>query len=63
VIPHEVGYHLQNLLGIQNQGVLESGDIEEALTHGTSEQRLRWFKKGYDSGDMRQGDTFNTPSL
>jgi predicted metalloprotease len=63
VIPHEVGHHLQNLLGIQNQGVLESGDIEEALTHGTSEQRLRWFKKGYDSGDMRQGDTFNTPSL
>ena len=125
VIAHEVGHHVQNLLGIsdrvhamqqrmsegeanqlsvrlelqadffaglfaryvQNQGVLESGDIEEALTaasavgddriqrrttgyvvpdsftHGTSEQRLRWFKKGYDSGDMRQGDTFNTPSL
>ena len=125
VIAHEVGHHVQNLLGIsdrvhamqqrlsegeanqlsvrlelqadffagvfaryvQNQGVLEQGDIEEALqaasavgddriqrrttgyvvpdsfTHGTSEQRLRWFKKGYDSGDMRQGDTFNTPSL
>jgi uncharacterized protein len=125
VIAHEVGHHVQNLLGIsdrvhalqqrageseanqlsvrlelqadffagvfaryvQKQGVLESGDIEEALqaasavgddriqrrttgyvvpdsfTHGTSEQRLRWFKRGYDSGDMRQGDTFNTPSL
>ncbi|HSK64894.1 MAG TPA: neutral zinc metallopeptidase [Pyrinomonadaceae bacterium] len=125
VIAHEVGHHVQNLLGIsdrvhamqqrlsegeanqlsvrlelqadffagvfaryvQNQGVLEAGDIEEALqaasavgddriqrrttgyvvpdsfTHGTSEQRLRWFKKGFDSGDMRQGDTFNTPSL
>lgn len=125
VIAHEVGHHVQNLLGIsdrvhalqqrageseanqlsvrlelqadffagvfaryvQNQGVLDSGDIEEALqaasavgddriqrrttgyvvpdsfTHGTSEQRLRWFKRGYDSGDMRQGDTFNTPSL
>jgi uncharacterized protein len=72
---------------IQNQGLLEAGDIEEALraasavgddtiqrrttgyvvpdsfTHGTSEQRLRWFKRGYESGDMRQGDTFNTTNL
>ena len=125
VIAHEVGHHVQNLLGIsdrvdamqrrvsqseanqlsvrlelqadffagifaryvQNQGILEPGDIEEALgaasavgddqiqrrttgyvvpdsfTHGTSEQRLRWFKKGYDSGDMRQGDTFSATSL
>jgi predicted metalloprotease len=125
VVAHEVGHHVQKLLGIsdrvdamrgrisetemnqvsvrlelqadffagvfaryvQNQGVLEAGDIEEALraasavgddqiqrrttgyvvpdsfTHGTSEQRLRWFKKGYDTGDMKQGDTFNTRSL
>jgi uncharacterized protein len=125
VVAHEVGHHVQNLLGIsdrvdamqgrsseveanqlsvrlelqadffagvfarhvQNQGILEPGDIDEALraasavgddaiqrrtagyvvpesfTHGTSEQRLRWFKKGYDTGDMRQGDTFSTPSL
>ena len=125
VVAHEVGHHVQKLLGIservdamqgrvseveanqlsvrlelqadffagvfaryvQNQGVLEAGDIEEALraasavgddqiqrrttgyvvpdsfTHGTSEQRLRWFKKGYETGDMRQGDTFNTRSL
>jgi uncharacterized protein len=72
---------------VQNQGMLDAGDIEEALqaasavgddrlqrqatgrvmpdsfTHGTSEQRLRWFRKGYETGDMRQGDTFNTPSL
>ena len=72
---------------IQNQGLLEAGDIEEALraasavgddtiqrrttgsvvpdsfTHGTSEQRLRWFRKGYETGDMRQGDTFNTNNL
>ena len=72
---------------VQNEGMLEAGDIEEALqaasavgddrlqrqatgrvmpdsfTHGTSEQRLRWFRKGYETGDMRQGDTFNTPSL
>ena len=125
VIAHEIGHHVQTLLGIsekvdamqsrmnevdanrlsvrlelqadffagvfaryiKNQGLLEPGDIEEALsaasaigddmiqqqtsgqvvpdsfTHGTSEQRLRWFRKGYDTGDIRQGDTFNAPSL
>lgn len=125
VIAHEVGHHVQNLLGIsdrvdamqrrvseaeanqlsvrlelqadffagvfaryvQNEGILEPGDIEEALqaasavgddqiqrrttgyivpesfTHGTSEQRLRWFRKGYETGDIRQGDTFNTSTL
>jgi len=125
VVAHEVGHHVQKLLGIsdrvdrlsqqadeveanqlsvrlelqadffagvfaryvQNQGLLEAGDVEEALraasavgddqiqrrtagyvvpdsfTHGTSEQRLRWFKRGYDTGDMRQGDTFGARSL
>ena len=125
VVAHEVGHHVQKLLGIsdrvdamqgrlseseanqlsvrlelqadffagvfarhvQNQGLLEAGDVEEALraasavgddqiqrrttgyvvpdsfTHGTSEQRLRWFKKGYETGDIRQGDTFNTRNL
>ena len=125
VVAHEVGHHVQKLLGItqrvdamsarsnqveanqlsvrlelqadffagvfaryvQNQNMLEAGDIEEALraasavgddqiqrrttgtvvpdsfTHGTSEQRLRWFRKGYETGDIRQGDTFNTPNL
>lgn len=125
VIAHEVGHHVQKLLGtsdrvdaaqrrmsevegnklsvrlelqadfyaglfarhIQKQGLLEEGDIEEALraasaigddtiqrqtsgrvvpdsfTHGTSEQRLRWFRKGFDTGDIRQGDTFSANSL
>jgi predicted metalloprotease len=125
VIAHEVGHHIQKLLGtsdkvdaaqrrmsevdanklsvrlelqadfyagifarhIQKQGLLEEGDIEEALraasaigddaiqrestghvvpdsfTHGTSEQRLRWFRKGFETGDIRQGDTFSAPSL
>lgn len=125
VVAHEVGHHVQNLLGIservdrmqrqvseeeanqlsvrlelqadffagmfaryvQNQGVLEAGDIEEALraasavgddqiqrrtsgyvvpdsfTHGSSEQRLRWFRRGYETGDIRQGDTFKTRNL
>lgn len=30
----------------------------DAFTHGTSEQRMFWFKKGYDTGDLAQGDTF-----
>jgi predicted metalloprotease len=124
VIAHEVGHHIQKLLGTmdkvdsmrdrmseteanalsvrlelqadfyagvwahyaEKRGLLEAGDLEEALraassigddqlqketqgyvvpdsfTHGTSEQRLRWFKRGFDSGDIRQGDTFNIRS-
>lgn len=126
VVAHEVGHHIQNLLGTMEkvqqlrsrisqeeynqysirlelqadfyagvwahytdriEGLLEEGDLEEALnaasavgddriqkqaqgyvvpesfTHGTSEQRKRWFYKGYKTGDIRQGDTFNTNSL
>lgn len=71
----------------QTKGVLEPGDIEEALkaasaigddrlqqqsqgyvvpdsfTHGTSEQRVRWFKRGYETGDLKQGDTFGAKQL
>ena len=125
VIAHEVGHHVQHLLGTmdrvsgaqrqrseaeandlsvrlelqadflagvwahyaQRRGLLEPGDIEEALgaasavgddrlqresqgyvvpdsfTHGSSEQRIRWFRKGMETGDIRQGDTFGTRSL
>ncbi len=126
VVAHEVGHHIQNLLGTMEkvqqlrsrisqeeynqysvrlelqadfyagvwahytdriEGLLEEGDLEEALnaasavgddriqkqaqgyvvpesfTHGTSEQRKRWFYKGYKTGDIRQGDTFNTNNL
>ena len=125
VIAHEVGHHVQNLLGISGRvqelrqrvseveanqlsvrlelqadcfaglwgnsankaGILEAGDVEEALgaaaaigddrlqrnagrsvvpdsfTHGTSEQRVRWFRKGYETGDLRQGDTFAAREL
>ena len=69
------------------KGILEKGDIEEALnaanaigddklqkesqgrimpdafTHGTSAQRMYWFKKGFETGDINQGDTFNSPDL
>lgn len=127
VIAHEVGHHVQNLLGTSEKvqsarrrlseteynklsvmlelqadfyaGLwahhaknlkdfrLDAGDIEEALTaanaigddklqkqatgevvpdsftHGSSAQRMYWFKKGFESGDFNQGDTFNSSRL
>ncbi|WP_299255127.1 neutral zinc metallopeptidase [uncultured Cytophaga sp.] len=121
VIAHEIGHHVQNLLGVSNEvdkqrqqlsekefnklsvavelqadfyagvwanhdqdmnNVLEAGDIEEAIsaasavgddhlqkmargsvqpdafTHGTSEQRVYWFNRGFKTGDMNEGNTF-----
>ena len=43
----------------QSTGVV----VPDAFTHGTSAQRVYWFKKGYETGDMKQGDTFNAPDL
>jgi hypothetical protein len=126
VIAHEVGHHIQNVLGIipkvtqarmrmsEEEGnalqvrvelqadclsgiwakeadatarILEQGDIEEALnaaaaigddrlqkrsqgyvvpesfTHGSSEQRVRWFKRGLQANDIRDCDTFATEDL
>ncbi|MNU08563.1 putative neutral zinc metallopeptidase [compost metagenome] len=68
-------------------GVLEEGDLEEALTaasavgddtiqkraqgysvpdsftHGTSEQRKSWFYRGFQAGNLKNGDTFNARDL
>lgn len=126
IIAHEVGHHVQNLMGITQQveqrkrrmsevegnklsvrlelqadflagvwahhdhkmyNILEKGDIEEAInaasavgddkiqmqargyvvpdafTHGSSAQRIKWFKKGLMSGDLSEGDTFGTNNL
>ena len=125
VVAHEVGHHVQTLLGtmdkvmslrsrlsekefnkylirlelqadyfagvwahyVKRMNLLEEGDIDEALnaasavgddriqnntqgyvvpdsfTHGTSEQRKQWFYKGFRSGDLRGGDTFNAEKL
>ena len=124
VIGHEVGHHVQNMLGTLSKahaemsrmnkedanrvsvrlelqadfyagvwahhdnarfGSLEDGDIEEAIrcaevigddylqkkargydqpetfTHGKSESRMKWFKKGLRTGDLAEGDTFSVP--
>jgi len=35
----------------------------ESFTHGTSEQRVRWFRKGFDGGTFASCDTFTAPTL
>ncbi len=37
--------------------------VPDSFTHGSSEQRVRWFRRGYETGDLSQGDTFNAPDL
>jgi len=43
----------------QTQGTV----VPDAFTHGTSEQRIRWFKLGLETGDFRRGDTFSATTL
>ncbi len=37
--------------------------VPDSFTHGTSAQRMKWFRKGFDTGDLKQGDTFNAKDL
>ena len=43
----------------QSQGYV----VPDAFTHGTSEQRMRWFKRGFESGLISEGNTFDAPNL
>ena len=36
--------------------------VPESFNHGTSQQRIKWFKRGFDSGKLADCDTFNNPS-
>jgi uncharacterized protein len=40
------------------QSKMQGQIVPDSFTHGTSEQRMYWFKKGYETGDINQGDTF-----
>jgi uncharacterized protein len=37
--------------------------VPDSFTHGSSEQRVRWFRLGYETGDLARGDTFSAPNL
>jgi predicted metalloprotease len=60
----EVALNAANAIGDDRLQRQSSGRVvPDAFTHGTSAQRVYWFKKGYETGDIKQGDTFNDPSL
>jgi predicted metalloprotease len=60
----EEALNAANAIGDDNlQKQAQGYVVPESFTHGTSQQRIYWFKKGFQTGDMRQGDTFNDPSL
>ncbi|KAA8475191.1 hypothetical protein BDE36_4234 [Arcticibacter tournemirensis] len=53
-----------NAVGDDRLQKQSSGTVTpDAFTHGTSEQRMRWFKKGFETGDIKQGDTFAASAL
>ena len=53
-----------NAIGDDNLQRQSQGQVvPDSFTHGTSEQRMYWFKKGYQTGDVRQGDTFSATEL
>lgn len=60
----EEAMNAANAIGDDNLQRRSTGEVvPDAFTHGTSAQRMYWFKKGYETGDLSQGDTFNDPSL
>ena len=60
----EEGLNAAAQIGDDNLQKKATGRVmPEAFTHGTSEQRVRWFRKGVESGNMQACDTFNTDQL
>ncbi len=56
----EAGLKAANAIGDDKLQMQAQGEIvPDAFTHGTSAQRVYWFKKGYETGDIGQGDPFN----
>ena len=52
--------HCAEVIGDNYLQKKATGTVQpDSFTHGTSEQRMRWLKKGLATGDMRQGDTFS----
>lgn len=53
-----------NAIGDDKLQKQATGDVQpDSFTHGTSQQRMFWFKKGFDTGDFKQGDTFTSGDL
>ncbi|MBC8426689.1 neutral zinc metallopeptidase [bacterium] len=51
--------NLDDRLQMQLRGYV----VPESFNHGTSEQRVRWFRRGFETGDLSQGDTFGARDL
>ncbi|MCZ4224169.1 KPN_02809 family neutral zinc metallopeptidase [Pedobacter rhodius] len=53
-----------NAIGDDKLQKQANGEVTpDSFTHGTSQQRMYWFKKGFETGDIKQGDTFNSNNL
>jgi len=53
-----------NAIGDDKLQKQATGEVTpDSFTHGTSQQRMYWFKKGFETGDIKQGDTFNSNDL
>jgi len=60
----EEALHAANAIGDDRlQREAQGHVVPESFTHGTSAQRMRWFRKGYETGDINQGNTFETNDL
>jgi len=60
----EAGLNAASQIGDDRMQLRARGYVSpESFTHGSSQQRVRWFKRGLDTGDLRQCDTFSAAQL